>query len=138
MAWSQGREGVNLCDASSLKRRLNCLYSSGTTVFSCCFLACISRLVEIPRIVQSCSSSCTIRVFSSSVWIVAMTGNWGMRLGLIELITMGNIFSLIVAVLQCSVGSNVANQGYPKSNSSRPRSAYEEAHFMMNAFSEDI
>ena len=98
----------------------------------------MSNSVDTPRIVQSLANSFTIVAFSSSVWMVAMMGNWGMRLGLIELITIGNIFSLIVAVLQCSVGSNVANQGYPKSNSSRPRSAYEEAHFMMNAFSEDI
>src|ERR1700677_2599813 len=98
----------------------------------------MSNSVDTPRIVQSLANSFTIVAFSSSVWMVAMTGNWGMRLGLIELITIGNILSLIVAVLQCSVGSNVANQGYPKSNSSRPRSAYEEAHFMMNAFSEDI
>src|SRR6202453_2283842 len=100
IAWSHGRDGGNLCDASSLKRRLNEEYSAGTTAFSCCLFACMSRSVEIPRIVQSCSNSCTMRVFSSSVWMVAMIGNWGMRLGLIELITMGNSFSWMVAVLQ--------------------------------------
>src|ERR1700677_3893692 len=123
IAWSHGRDGGNLCDASSLNRRLKEEYSAGTTAFSCCLFACISRSVDIPQIVQSCSNSCTMRVFSSSECMVAITGYWEMRLGLIELITMGNIFSLIVAVLQCNVGSKVANQGYPKSNSSRPRSA---------------
>src|SRR6202453_4110507 len=100
IAWSQGRDGGNLWDASSLNRWLNEEYSAGTSVFSCCFLACMSRSVEIPRIVQSCSNSCTIRVFSSSVWVVAITGNCGIHLGLIELITIGRIFSLMVAVLQ--------------------------------------
>ena len=57
--------------------------------------------------VQSCSNSYTIRVFSSSVWMAAITGNLGMRRGLIELMTIGRIFSWIVAVLQWSDGSKV-------------------------------
>src|ERR1700677_2755739 len=111
IAWSHILEGGNLWESSSLNNFVNWRYSAGTSALICCLFACMSSSVAAPRMVQSLASVCRIFAFSSSVCMVAMTGNCWMRRGLIELITIGKTFSWMVAVLQLSVGSYVASHG---------------------------
>ena len=52
--------------------------------------------------------------------VCAMVGHsWGM-VGLMEQITTGNAFSLMVASFQMNCGSKAASHGYPRKMSSLP------------------
>ena len=67
IVWSHGRDGGNLCDASSLNSRLNFPYTAGILTFFLPSPAWIANSVAIPLIVVVSSSSCTI--FSFSSWV---------------------------------------------------------------------
>ena len=56
IAWSQGREGKNLCIFSSLNTEVYLLYTSGSSTFEGLDLACMARSVAMLWLVHSSSS----------------------------------------------------------------------------------
>ena len=64
IAWSQGREGGNLCTSSSLNTEAYLLYTSGSSTFEGSDLACMASSVAMVRLVHSSSNWATTAHFS--------------------------------------------------------------------------
>ena len=60
IAWSQGREGGNLCASSSLNTEAYLLYTSGSSTFEGSDLACMASSVAMLWLVHSSSNWATI------------------------------------------------------------------------------
>ena len=120
MAWSQGRDGGNRWEASSLKSRLKCSYTAGILTSFLPSPAWMANSVAILLMVVVSVSSCTMSSFSLLVFSPAMTVREST--GCVDDMMMGRALVSIMASFHPNVGSNVASHGYPRRRSSLPMS----------------